>query len=318
MAGSRQQTDSTNGASDPDDAAAASDAATRNDTAVVDPTFERHTDSDPADTGEQPSTAAPGEAKTGAALTDRMETEVDTDQSKDAEQSADTGHSPDTAGTVENRPDTTADQPPAADEAVTGTRWRLRPRPRAQRTPQPSEPDSDADTRPERRRLVATVVVLAAVALIATGLAAWFRGEADQLRSSVSAENTALVDVATTKQVNDQITDALEAVYSYDFNRLDENQRAGSAVVTGKFAQDYRMLFDKVRELAPPEQVVVSAVVVSSAVKVLDGDRALLLVFLNQEGVKGVNGEPIGAAGRLQVTAQRVDGQWKIAAVQHF
>ena len=245
-------------------------------TTVVDPAFERHAVSDPAEAGEP--TAAPVEAETGSALTDEVETEVDTDQ-------------------------------PSGTDQHTSL---------AQRTDPPSKPEGEGDARPERRRLVATLIVLAAVTLIAAGLAAWFRGEADQLRSSASAQNTALVDVATTARVNDQITDALETVYSYDFRRLDENQRAGSAVVTGKFTEDYRTLFDQVRELAPPQQAVVSAVVVSSAVKVLDGDRAVLLVFLNQQGAKGVNGEQIAAAGQLRVTAQRVDGQWKIAAVEPF
>ncbi len=170
---------------------------------------------------------------------------------------------------------------------------------------------------PGRRGRIATLVALVAVFLVAMTLAVWFRGEADGLRATADTNNTALVDAQATSQVNSEISAALETVYSYDFSKLDANQAAAAEVITGQFTEDYRALFAEVRELAPQQQAVVSAVVVNSAVKVLDGDRAQLVVFLNQQGTKGVTGERIAAAGRLTVTAQQVDGQWKIAAVEN-
>lgn len=174
-----------------------------------------------------------------------------------------------------------------------------------------------APHRPGRRGTVATLVALVAVFLVAMTLAVWFRGEADGLRSRADTNNTALLDAQATSQVNSQISAALETVYSYDFSSLDANQAAAGEVITGRFTDDYRALFAEVRELAPQQQAVVSAVVVNSAVKVLDGDRAVLVVFLNQQGTKGATGEQIAAAGRLTVTAQQVAGQWKIAAVEN-
>ncbi|MGH4021490.1 MAG: hypothetical protein ACRDT0_20115 [Pseudonocardiaceae bacterium] len=168
----------------------------------------------------------------------------------------------------------------------------------------------------ERRRTpVAALVALVAVLVIAAGLAAWFRGEANQLWDSGSAQNTALVDVGTTAQVAGQVGDALETVYSYDFSRLDENERAARQVITGKFAGDFGELFGQVRELAPPQQAVVTATVASAAVKVLDGDRATVVVFLDQQATRGVDAEQLVAAGRLTVSAERVGGRWKIADV---
>ncbi|MPZ66328.1 MAG: hypothetical protein GEU83_12735 [Pseudonocardiaceae bacterium] len=164
---------------------------------------------------------------------------------------------------------------------------------------------------------IATLVVLVAVFLVAMTLAVWFRGEADGLRSRADTNNAALVNAQATAQVDSQISAALEIVYSYDFSSLDADEAAASEVVTGEFTEDYRALFAEVRELAPPQEAVVSAVVVNSAVKVLDGDRAQLVVFLNQRGTKGATDEEIAAPGRLTVTAERVDGQWKIAAVEN-
>jgi Mce-associated membrane protein len=54
------------------------------------------------------------------------------------------------------------------------------------------------------------------------------------------------------------------------------------------------------------------------AVKSLDGDRAIVLVFLDQQAHQGGEGNPLRATGRLSITAQRVDGRWKIADTESF
>ena len=53
-------------------------------------------------------------------------------------------------------------------------------------------------------------------------------------------------------------------------------------------------------------------------VQSIDGDTATLLVFLDQQATRAQSGsapQQLAAAGRLTVTAQLVDGTWKIAAV---
>lgn len=161
-------------------------------------------------------------------------------------------------------------------------------------------------------------MVLIAVLLISLGLAAWLRGETNALLGSAATTNRALLDVGTTAQVSGQVRDAVERVFSYDFARLDDNERAAAAVITGPFAGDYRQQFARVRELAPGQQAVVVATVPALAVKVLDGDRAIVVVFIDQQANRGGLAQPLVAAGRLRVTAQRVDGSWKIAGVEPF
>jgi Mce-associated membrane protein len=161
-------------------------------------------------------------------------------------------------------------------------------------------------------------VGLVAVLLIALGLAAWWRGETNALLGSAATSNRALLDVGTTAQVSGQVRDAVERVFSYDFARLDDNERAAAAVITGPFALDYRRQFARVRELAPGQQAVVVATVPALAVKVLDGDRAIVVVFIDQQANRGGQAQPLVAAGRLRVTAQRITGSWKIAEVEPF
>ncbi|HSZ30651.1 MAG TPA: hypothetical protein VK784_12965 [Pseudonocardiaceae bacterium] len=191
--------------------------------------------------------------------------------------------------------------------------------------PDPTEEMATSPRRLTRVRLtvvrltgVATLVALVASVVIALGLAAWFRGEANQLAGSAAASNDALVDAGTTAQVSGQVREAVHRVFSYDFARLDDNERAAAEVITGPFVQSFHQQFARVRELAPPQQAVVVATVPALAVKVLDGDRAIVLVFLDQQARQGGQAQPLLASGRLSVTAQRVNGSWKIADAEPF
>ncbi|MGH3801555.1 MAG: hypothetical protein ACRDTD_15765 [Pseudonocardiaceae bacterium] len=180
-------------------------------------------------------------------------------------------------------------------------------------------PDMEQVVPPARRATgVATLVGLVAAVVIALSLAAWLRGEANQLLESAAASNDALLDVGATAQVSGQVRDAVQRVFSYDFARLDDNERAAADVITGPFARDFPQQFARVRQLAPAQQAVVVATVPALAVKMLDGDRAIVVVFIDQQAKRGAEAQPLLAAGRLTVTAQRVDGSWKIADVAAF
>jgi Mce-associated membrane protein len=190
----------------------------------------------------------------------------------------------------------------------------------------PEEPTETADADAEapaagglgafvRRRAVpllsVAVVLLATVAVVA--------GMQDaRLRGTPAAENTALVDVGTTAEVASQLSDAIETVYSFDFARLDENEKAARDVITPEFAAEFDRLFGEVRARAPQQQAVVSATVTRTAVKEITGDRAVLIAFVDQQATRAApdaQSQQLAAAGRLAVTGQRVDGHWKIAAV---
>ncbi len=201
---------------------------------------------------------------------------------------------------------------------------RRRPRVAGRRHPAPStdivvtEEVAQSAALGSARRWTVALVGLAGVLVLALGLAAWFRSEANQLLGSAARSNGALLDVGATAQLTGQVRDAVERVFSYDFARLDDNERAAAAVITGTFARDYRQQFARVRELAPGQQAVVVASVPTLAVKVLDGDRAIVVVFIDQQANRSGQAQPLAAAGRLSVTAQRVDGTWRIADVKPF
>ncbi len=181
--------------------------------------------------------------------------------------------------------------------------------------PQSSAPTEQVAKPPRRLAGVVTLVGLVAALVIALGLAAWFRGEANQLLGSAAASNDALVDVGASAQVSGQVRDAVQRVFSYDFARLDDNERAAADVIAGPLVQEYHQQFALVRELAPAQQAVVVATVPALAVKVLDGDRAIVVVFIERKADRGPQPPPLLG---LTVTAQRVNGSWKIADVEQF
>lgn len=177
----------------------------------------------------------------------------------------------------------------------------------------PEEPDVAG--RPAPRPSVRVLAgALALVLAAAAGLAV-----ADHMvRSTPSAANTALSDVGTTADVAGQLGSALEAVYSYDFTRLDENERLARDVITPEFAVTFDQLFAQVRRLAPQQQAVVSATVTTAAVQSIEGDRAVLVAFLDQQATRanaGAEPQQLAAAGRLTVIGQRDGDTWRIADV---
>ncbi|GAA2886922.1 hypothetical protein GCM10010472_51510 [Pseudonocardia halophobica] len=160
--------------------------------------------------------------------------------------------------------------------------------------------------------ILAGVTVVALALAVLAGVSWW------SMKSTPAAQNTALVDVAATTQVSQQLGDAVKTVYSYDYTRLDQNEAAAREVITPEFGQQFDQLFGEVRKLAPEQQAVVTATISQAAVESIAGDRAVLVVFLDQQATRAASdqaGQQVAAAGRLTVTGQLVDGTWKIADV---
>jgi Mce-associated membrane protein len=157
---------------------------------------------------------------------------------------------------------------------------------------------------------VVPLVVLLLVAAIALGAAAYFRGQAARA-STGAVDNRALVDPTATAEVLGQVSNAIEVVLSYDFSRLDDNERAGRDVTTGRYAQEYAATFAEVRRIAPQRRLVLTSTVPLAGVTRLSGDRAELIAAVDHAATSA--SAPLRSTGRLKVVAARADGRWKIA-----
>lgn len=186
-------------------------------------------------------------------------------------------------------------------------------------TPPPEPPVADRPAAkpvdPARARQVRRLTVLGVAAVLllaAAGLLAFGNHEA---RTSGVLANHALVDADGTAEVISQLASAVKTVYSYDYRSLDKTEADAKQLITGEFAGEFDRIFAPVKEMAPKEQAVLNTDVPTAGVMQLSGDRARVLMMVDQRGTHTGNQPLPPVTARLVVEAQRVDGRWLIAKV---
>ncbi|WP_431981242.1 hypothetical protein [Streptomyces qinglanensis] len=160
-----------------------------------------------------------------------------------------------------------------------------------------------------RARWCAAVVLVAALAA-GTG----FLVRAAGLTGGPAARNAALTDQAATSRVSGEVQDALARIFSYTPEGLPGTEKAADEVLAGKAAQQYESLFGQVRKRAGQQKLTLATRVVSVGVTRLHGDRAHLLVFLDQTTHRAGR-DPAHAGAQLSVTARRQHGDWRIVGI---
>jgi Mce-associated membrane protein len=172
----------------------------------------------------------------------------------------------------------------------------------------------DLEPAPRRRGLPFGRLALALViALVGAGLL-FVRGPVSE--DSPAADNHALTDTdATTKAIGD-VSNALTRVFTYSSDDTATAERAATESLTGRAAADYQRLFGQVKQQAVAQRLALKTHVVRAGLIRLTGDRAQLLVFLDQVATRA--GKPSGtpAAAQLSVTAELKDGLWRITEIQ--
>jgi Mce-associated membrane protein len=82
--------------------------------------------------------------------------------------------------------------------------------------------------------------------------------------------------------------------------------------------RQYNTLFALVTKNAPAQKLVVTTRVTNAGVEMLNGDRARLLVFANQQDARAGTGQTSYAGAMFAVTALREGGRWKIENIDTF
>ncbi|MFE7336684.1 hypothetical protein [Streptomyces griseus] len=189
--------------------------------------------------------------------------------------------------------------------------------------------DTDADTGSEAtadtprtrspRLRVTLPVLLCAFTVLLGAFAAWAFASASGLRDEPARQNTALTDIGRTSEVKGRISEAVGAVFSYDYASPTRSDRAASTYLTGRAVQQHKDMLADVREQAPKQKLVLTTTVTESGVEFLDGDRARLLVFADQSNTRtGKDEETTYAAAMFAVDAVRRGDGWLIAAIDTF
>ncbi|MFG3072743.1 hypothetical protein [Streptomyces sp. NPDC048225] len=227
----------------------------------------------------------------------------------DAPDASDASGTPDASGTS-GSPDVSG----AADDASGA--------PGASDTPDASGAPSDGPaSRRSAGRLRQAVLAGTAVALVLGGCG--FLYAAHQLRSAAPARNQALTDTGATSRVAGDVGNALARVFSYTPDGTAAAERSAGTVLDGRAARQYATLFARVRDDLTEQRVTLSTRAVRTGVIELDGDRARLLVFLDQTSHRGKGdgkgdgeAEPTTAAAQLTVTARLEADRWRIVDIK--
>ena len=169
-----------------------------------------------------------------------------------------------------------------------------------------------------RRRAWRAVAALGAATIILGGFGVWATLQANSERGSAAAQNTALTDGPATAAVRREIAAAVNTIFSYNYANTAATRRAAQGLLTGPAVREYDTLFALVTKNAPAQKLVVTTKVTNTGVELLNGDRARLLVFANQQDTRAGTGQTSYAGAMFAVTALRQGGRWKVENIDTF
>jgi len=136
----------------------------------------------------------------------------------------------------------------------------------------------------------------------------------DPFHSSAEASpNRAVIDRQDTFEVIGQVDTALQHILSYNYADPGATQTAAAQVLVGDAAHQFQVLFDALQNKGSGQQLTLSAKVVQSGVYSLTDDKADLLVFLDQTSTRKSDGTTAVSAARIQVSAVKQGGVWRIS-----
>ncbi|GAA4486291.1 hypothetical protein GCM10023094_42410 [Rhodococcus olei] len=179
------------------------------------------------------------------------------------------------------------------------------------RTPSGDEGGAEAAADPAEARagwMRVAVIGALALALGAFAVVAAFRPGA-------TVSNRAWVDTAATTQVSAAARDAIQTLYSYKFDTVDQDFDKARAVLT----DDMRTEFDKTakvtRDAVVQTKTETNAQVTDIGVKLLDDEHAELVASMNVSASN--DGVAQGSAeGPLSVTMKKVGDAWLLADIR--
>ncbi|MFC3486815.1 hypothetical protein ACFORH_22900 [Amycolatopsis roodepoortensis] len=175
---------------------------------------------------------------------------------------------------------------------------------------------SEPEKKPGSRQLI-LAGALVVVGLLLAATAVLFKIQADEVSSSTN--NTALLDVAKTAQVKDQVAKATEALFSYDYNNIAKTESAAAdLLVNDEVRAKYNLLMGEVKRLAPQQKMVVTCKVTRSAVIRLEGDRADVMVFVDQSSTRADTNKTTAGSAQLHLNAELQGDKWKITAMNTY
>jgi len=112
------------------------------------------------------------------------------------------------------------------------------------------------------------------------------------------------------------VSDHVKSLLTYTYADIDSDLAAEKDWLTGPFADQYAdLVTTKIGPAARRAEVSTSAAIASAGVVAAHPDRVQLLLFVNVTTTSSELSEPRVSGSRLLVTADLVDGAWRISAL---
>ncbi|MFF9042909.1 hypothetical protein [Streptomyces parvulus] len=262
-------------------------------------------------------TPAPeADAARGAGAASEATSAPEADAAPGAAPASEATSAPEAAPACEADPASEADPPPDANPTGEGGPPARDSVPAPGTTPAPlADPEGDPagapGRRPHRGRLRQALLVVVVTVLVLGGCGLFYA--AHRVTSAAPARNHALTDTEATSRVAGDVGNALARIFSYTPDGTAAAERSARSVLDGRAARQYETLFARVRDDLTEQRVTLSTRAVRTGVIELDGDRARLLVFLDQTSRRGDGkGGTTTAAAQLTVTARLQGDHWRI------
>jgi Mce-associated membrane protein len=169
---------------------------------------------------------------------------------------------------------------------------------------------------PRRPGLVRGTTLLLVVVVLLAAAGALLYARTAQLRDSEAATNRALTDAAATQAALTAVSRVVETVFSYSYRDAAVTQRAAEDLLAGSAATEYERLFAQVTQHAAEQRLTLTSRVAAAGVTALRGERATVLVFLDQAYTYGDGRPAQTAAAQLAVTARHDASRWQIVEIE--
>ena len=173
--------------------------------------------------------------------------------------------------------------------------------------------DADADQAVTSRKASGIgykhVIVVAIIAVVLGAFAA-----VAAFKPFATIDNAAWVDSAATQEVTSAATDALQTLYTYKADTIDADFDAARAVLNQSMLDEFNSTADTTKSAVVQTKTGTEAMVTDIGVSRLEDDKAELIANVNisatQDGVASGSAE-----GPLTVNMEKVDGTWKLSAI---
>ena len=126
--------------------------------------------------------------------------------------------------------------------------------------------------------------------------------------------NTAWVDAGATAEVTKAGTEAIETLYTYSYETIDQDFDKARGYLNDAKRQEFDSTADTTKQAAIQTKTATQASVTDIGVTVLDGDRAELLAHMNVSATGDAVAQG-SAATPLSIKMEKIDGKWVLSDI---